>query len=153
MKITNLILIILFFFQLSCGYKIANNLNDYKFKVSDYKLQGDKKINNILDRNFKRLNYINDYSKTFELNLTSEVKSSIIAKDTSGNALAYRLKITIELEVFENKNFVNKILFSEETDYNNNDSKFELKQYEDILTQDITDQIITKINNYLSSIK
>ena len=152
MKIRNLILIIIFFFQLSCGYKIANNINDYKFKISDYNLKGDKKINNILDRNFKKFKDNKDFSKTFEININNKIKRSIESKDSSGNALTYKLEITVELNVLNNQNLVNEITFIEKTNYNNTDSKFELKQYEDILIQDLIDQIIIKINNYLSSI-
>ena len=152
MKIKNLILIIIFFFQISCGYKIANSVNDYKFNISDYNLKGDKKINNILERNFKRLKNNNDYSKIFELNFNNKITRSIMSKDTSGKALTYKLKITVDLEILENNNLLNKITFTEKTDYNNTDSKFELKQYEDILTEDLVDQIIIQINNYLSSI-
>ena len=152
MKIRNLILIIIFFFQLSCGYKIANNINDYKFKISDYNLEGDKKINNILDRNFKKFQDNKDFSKTFEININNKIKRSIESKDSSGNALTYKLEITVELNVLNNQNLVNEITFIEKTNYNNTDSKFELKQYEDILIQDLIDQIIIKINNYLSSI-
>ncbi len=152
MKIRNLILIIIFFFQLSCGYKIANNINDYKFKISDYNLKGDKKINNILDRNFKKFQDNKDFSKTFEININNKIKRSIESKDSSGNALTYKLEITVELNVLNNQNLVNEITFIEKTNYNNTDSKFELKQYEDILIQDLIDQIIIKINNYLSSI-
>ena len=152
MKIRNLILIIIFIFQFSCGYKIANNINDYKFKISDYNLQGDKKVNNILDRNFKKFQNNEDFSKTFEINIINKVKRSIESKDSSGNVLTYKLEITVELDVLNNQNLVNEIIFIEKTNYNNTDSKFELKQYEDILIQDLIDQIIIKINNYLSSI-
>ena len=42
MKIFRIILITLFFFQTSCGYKIVNNLDNFKFKIIDYKLTGEK---------------------------------------------------------------------------------------------------------------
>ena len=54
MKSSKLILIILLFSQISCGYKIANNVNDYNFNILKYQLSGERKVNNILERNFKR---------------------------------------------------------------------------------------------------
>ena len=152
MKIKNFILVNTLILQLSCGYKLANNISDYKFKISDYELKGDKKVNNILERNFKRLQNPDDFSKIFKLNINNTVNRTIMSKDTSGNALTYKLEVKVDIEVLNNENSINKISFIEKTDYNNTDSKFELKQYEDILIQDLMDQIIVKINNYLSSI-
>ena len=78
---------------------------------------------------------------------------STTSKDSSGNILTYKLEIVIKLKIFENSNLINEISFNESTDYNNTTSKFELKQYEDILLQDLTNQLIVKINNHLSTVK
>ena len=154
MKILRIILITLFFFQTSCGYKIVNNLDNFKFNIIDYKLTGEKKINNILDKNFKRFEDNNSQSiSNFIVNANSAANRSIISKNSSGEALSYDLKITIVIEIYENNNLLNKTTFNENTTYDNLDSKFELKQYENILIQDLTDQIIFKINNKLNSIK
>ena len=83
----------------------------------------------------------------------SAANRSIISKNSSGEALSYDLKITIVIEIYENNNLLNKTTFNENTTYDNLDSKFELKQYENILIQDLTEQIIFKINNKLNSIK
>ena len=44
MKIFKLIFIISLFFQVSCGYKIVNNKENFRFNIVDYKLTGEKKI-------------------------------------------------------------------------------------------------------------
>ena len=54
MKIFKIIIIFLLFFQTGCGYKIVNNLDNFKFKIIDYKLTGEKKINDLLEKNFRR---------------------------------------------------------------------------------------------------
>ena len=46
-----------------------------------------------------------------------------------------------------------QISFNEETNYAAAQSKFELKQYEEILTRDLVNQIILEINNYLSTVQ
>ena len=56
-------------------------------------------------------------------------------------------------DVVKIDNSKNQISFSEKTDYNAAQSKFELKQYEEILIQDLVNQVIFKINNYLSAIQ
>ena len=154
MKVFRIILITLFFFQTNCGYKIVNNLDNFKFEIIDYKLTGEKKINNLLDKNFKRFENNDSQSiSNFIIHADSSINRSIISKNSSGEALSYNLKITIVIEIYENNNLLNKTTFNENTTYDNLDSKFELKQYENILIQDLTDQIIFKINNKLNSIK
>ena len=54
MKIFKIIIIFLLFFQTGCGYKIVNNLDNFKFKIIDHKLTGEKKINDLLEKNFRR---------------------------------------------------------------------------------------------------
>ena len=154
MKIFKIILIFLFFFQVSCGYKIVNNLDNFKFQIIDYKLTGEKKINNILEKNFKRFEN-NDAKSTLDLiiHANNEINRFITSKNTAGEALSYDLRISIIIEIYKDGSLLNKITFNESTSYDNLDSKFELKQYENILVQDLTDQMVIKINNHLNSIK
>lgn len=153
MKINRFILILLLSFHSACGYKIANNLENYNFKILDYKLEGVREINNILEGNFKRFKKNENSSKIYSLESNSKLTKSITSKNISGDALTYKLEILVTLKVLENSALLEEISFRETTNYNNTDSKFELKQYEDILVQDLMDQINSQINNYLSSLK
>jgi len=154
MKVFRIILITLFFFQTNCGYKIVNNLDNFKFEIIDYKLTGEKKINNLLDKNFKRFENNDSQSiSNFIIHADSSINRSIISKNSSGEALSYNLKITIVIEIYENNNLLNKTTFNESTSYDNLDSKFELKQYENILIQDLTNEMIYQINNKLNTVK
>ena len=154
MKIFKIILIFIFFLQVSCGYKIVNNLDNFKFKIIDYKLTGEKKINNILEKNFKRFENSDAISTSdFIIHANNEIKKSTTSKNTAGEALSYDLRISIIIEIYENGSLLNEITFNESTSYDNLDSKFELKQYENILIQDLTDQMVIKINNHLNSLK
>ena len=151
--IRKIILIILLFLQFGCGYKIANNSDYYKFQILSYELTGEKKINNILRRNFDRFKDNINSPSVYRLTSESSMIKTITSKDSSENVLTFKLEILIKLEIFENNDLISEISFSEKTDYNNTSSKFELKQYEDILLQDLTNQLITQINNHLSTVK
>ena len=154
MKIFKIILIFIFFLQVSCGYKIVNNLDNFKFKIIDYKLTGEKKINNILEKNFKRFENSDAISTSdFIIHANNKINKSTTSKNTAGEALSYDLRISIIIEIYENGSLLNEITFNESTSYDNLDSKFELKQYENILIQDLTDQMVIKINNHLNSLK
>ena len=148
-----IILIILLFLQFSCGYKIANNSSYYEFQILSYELTGEKKINNILDKNFKRFKDCKNSSSVYKLKSNSKMIKSITSKDSSENVLTYKLEVIIELEISEDNNLISEITFNEKTDYNNTTSKFELKQYEDILLQDLTNQLVDQINNHLGNVK
>ena len=152
MKIYRLILIVLLIMPSACGYKVLNNLDNYKFKIIKYELTGEKKINNILERNFKRFKE-NDNS-TLDISIKGESisKRNIISKNTAGEPLSYETKIVVKLEVYKNGNLLSNKVFSENISYDNLNSKFELKQYENILVKDLIDQMIFKINTYLDSI-
>ncbi len=63
MKIYKLNILIIFLFLTACGYKIANNIEDYKFNISNYELTGNKKINNILVEILKDLKKMKIYRK------------------------------------------------------------------------------------------
>ena len=78
---------------------------------------------------------------------------SITSKNSLGEALSYDLKVTIVIEIYEDDNLLDKTSFNESTSYDNLNSKFELKQYENILIQDLTNEMILKINNKLNSVK
>ena len=153
MKIYKFSILIILLFLTACGYKIANNIEDYKFNISNYELTGNKKINNILDRNFKRFEKNENLTKKYEIESISNFKTSITSKDTAGNALSYKMEVTVDIKIFKNDNLLNEISFIEKTNYDNTDSKFELKQYEDILLQDLVNQIVFQINNYLSTVR
>ena len=148
----NFFLVIVFFVLSSCGYKIADNLGNYNFYISKYELNGDDKINRILDKNFTRLQKNNNSPKIYEINSTSKIDIYTTSKDISNVALTFKMIISIEIEVLENGEMINRTKFIEKTDYSTEESKFELKRYEDILLKNLVDQIIFKINSYLGSI-
>ena len=78
----------------------------------------------------------------FIVHANNSINRSITSKNSSGEALSYNLKITIIIEIYEDGSLLNKITFNESTSYDNLDSKFELKQYENILIQDLTDEMV-----------
>ena len=106
----------------------------------------------ILEKNFKRFQQNENLPKAYKLITDSKIIKTTTSKDAAGNDLTYRIEIFIDIEVIRIDNSKNQISFSEKTDYNTAQSKFELKQYEEILTRDLVNQVIFKINNYLSTI-
>ena len=152
MKIIKYILIILLIFSSSCGYKSVNNLESFNFVINKYEFSGDKKINYILERNFKRFQSDENNPKNFKILAASEKKISVVSKNTDGKVATYNIEVIVELEIFKNQKLVDSNIFKENINYNNLNSKFELKQYENILLKDLVNEIILKINNYINSL-
>ena len=96
--IRKIFLIILILLQFGCGYKIANNSNYYKFQILSYELTGEKKINNILERNFNRFKNNISVAPVYKLTSDSKMIKSITSRDSSENVLTYKLEIIIKLE-------------------------------------------------------
>jgi len=153
MKIIKILIIASLFFQISCGYKVVNNSENYNFEVINHELKGDKKVNNILERNFKRFKQNKNASKYFSIITRSELNKSVASKNTSGDISNYKMNITVVLVIKENDEILNEITYRRDTNYNNLTSKFDLKQYENILVQDLVEQISSQITQDLISTK
>ena len=153
MKLIKYFLLILLIFSSSCGYKSINNLESYNFVINKYDLTGDKKINYILEKNFKRFQSDENDQLNFKILANSEKNISVLSKNTDGKVSTYNIEVIIELEIYKNQKMINSAIFKEKTNYDNLNSKFELKQYENILLKDLVDQIILKINNYINTLE
>jgi len=153
MRILTFILIIKLLLLSSCGYKVINNTYDYKFEIVKTQFTGNSKVNRKIENYFLRLKKKNDTTRFFEIKTNSQLIKKVTSKNTLGEEASFSIKIIVLLEVFENNENITKSTFEKTVSYNNLNSKFELKQYENILTEDIVDQIILDISTYLSSIK
>ena len=63
------------------------------------------------------------------------------------------MKINVKLDIIENNQIIKSNTFEKNTNYNNLDSKFELKQYENVLINNLVDEILVEINSFLGTIK
>jgi len=80
-----------------------------------------------------------------------KILKQVTSKDSQGNELGYSMKIDLELEITDKNNFSNEIItFNKNTFYNNLNSKFELKKYEQLKIDELIDQLIVDVNNYLN---
>lgn len=153
MKIIKIILISSLIIFSSCGYKIINNISDSKFKIVSTEYKGDKKINRLLDSNFKRFYDNENATKFFKIKIDSQSIKKVTSKNVEGKDSGYSLEVIVIVEVYENKELSNDFQINKKINYNNLDSQFELKQYEKNITNDLVNLIITDINNYLLSIR
>ena len=153
MKLINIFIIIASLALSSCGYKALNNSSNYNFKINDIKITGDKKINNHLNRNFQRFVNNNNASRIFDLKIETKINKKTTSKDTQGKETGFSIEINVKLDVYENNILLDSVNFQRNISYNNLNSQFELKQYENVLIKDLSDQIILDINSFIGAIK
>ena len=146
-------LLIAFLILSSCGYEAIHskkNLTVYDFSISELNLIGNREIN--LKIKEKLNNYtLGKKNKNFILQVSSDTKKIILAKDTAGDPTSFKTTITISVEVLMKDNIKNNLLIVESFNYSNNTNKFDLKTYEkeiiNNLAETATDKLVFKLSN------
>ena len=142
MKKISLFILILFISH--CGYTPIYNIdNKAKIKINILSTQGDKKINNLLVSDIKKISR-NDFEKEFDVKINTSFIKLIIAKDTKGVASDYQLKVISTFEIMKN-NESEIISFQEQINIKNNTNLFEQKKYENSIKITFAKSIIDKL--------
>ena len=149
MKKIFLILIILFLN--GCGYTPLYSSKDSNYKVISLK----KNVNNSLTNYVQNsIEVISNENAEKSLNISFEYNEniSVILKNSKGDPTKNRLNVVIDLSLLDsNDNLIISKQFSESFEYNIDDNKFNLKQYEKNikfnLIEDITQQILVFLAN------
>ena len=146
------IILLLLLLLSSCGYEAIyskKNSVNYNFSVSELNFVGDRTVN------LKIKEKLNNYAygkkdKDFILRISSTSEKIILSKNTAGDATSFKNSISINVEVLMNNKFKNNFIILESFNYNNISNKFNLKQYEaDIknnLAEAASDKLIFKLS-------
>ena len=147
------IILLLLLLLSSCGYEAIyskKNSVNYDFTVSDLSFVGDKTVNLKIKEKLK--NYAQDKKeKDFILKISSTSEKVIISKNTAGDATSFKNSVSISVEVLMNNKFKSNFIILESFNYNNISNKFDLKQYEEDIKNNLaetaSDKLIFKLSN------
>ena len=147
------IILLLLLLLSSCGYEAIyskKNSANYDFTVSDLSFVGDRTVNLKIKEKLK--NYAQDKKeKDFILKISSTSEKVILSKNTAGDATTFKNSVSIDVEVLMNNKFKSNFIILESFNYNNISNKFDLKQLEkDIknnLAEVASDKLIFKLSN------
>jgi len=147
------IILLLLFLLSSCGYEATyskKNSTNYDFTVSDLSFVGDRVVNLKIKEKLK--NYAQDKKeKDFILKISSTSEKVILSKNTASDATSFKNSISISVEVLMNNKFKSNFVILESFNYNNISNKFNLKQYEknikNNLAEAASDKLIFKLSN------
>jgi len=157
MNLKKIITTLSFLILLSCGYEsIYSNKqinSNYNLSINTINYTGNNKVSHILKNKIKK-NLNNEKKSTgLNLNLNSRLEKVVTSKDKKGNPIRYSIEIIINLEVFESGISKGKTNFEENFEYNNKSNKFDLKQYEENIKDNLIARLSDEIIRYLYSLK
>tara|TARA_Y100000768_G_C23782864_1_gene588891 strand:+ start:63 stop:515 length:453 start_codon:yes stop_codon:yes gene_type:complete len=149
MKKIFLILIILFLN--GCGYTPLYSSKDSNYKVISLKKNVNNSLTNYVQNSIEVISNENA-KKSLNISFDYNENISVILKNSKGDPTKNRLNVVIDLSLLDsNDNLITSKQFSESFEYNIDDNKFNLKQYEKNikfnLIEDITQQILVFLAN------
>ncbi len=148
-----LFLILIIVFLSGCGYTPLYSSKDSNYKVISLKSNINNNLTNYIQNSIDVLSNENA-GKELNINFDYIEEISIILKDAKGNPSKNRLNVIIDLSIFDVKNnLISSRKFSENFEYNIDDNKFNLKQYEKNIKINLIEDITQQILEYLANLK
>ena len=149
-KIINIfIFLFILVFIHGCGFKPIYSTNNLNLKLNNIDFENNK-LNNQINRSLKSFSSPQG-SKIYDINFETKKEKRVVSKNSKGNTETYELKISLNISIVTEgksftRNFINKVK------YNNNDNKYELKQYEIEIEKQIITDLIEEIIIFFSEI-
>ena len=150
MKKIFLILIILFLN--GCGYTPLYSSKDSNYKVISLNKNVNNSLTNYVQNSIKVISNDNA-EKSLNISFEYNENISVILKNSKGDPTKNRLNVVIDLSLFDsNNNLITSKQFSESFEYNIDDNKFNLKQYEKNIKFNLIEDITQQILVFLASV-
>jgi len=144
-------LISIILFLNGCGYTPLYSSKDSNYKVISLNKNVNNSLTNYVENSIQVISNENA-KKSFNINFDYNENIIVILKNSKGDPTKNRLNVVIDLSLLDsNNNLITSKQFSESFEYNIDDNKFNLKQYEKNikfnLIEDITQQILVFLAN------
>ena len=146
-------LVILILLLNNCGYTPIYSSKDSNFKIVSLTSNVQNSLTNYLENS---VSVFSNENSNKNLNIIIDLKEdiSVILKDSKGDPSKNRLTVTVDVSLFDvNKDLVASNSFSESFQYNIDDNKFNLKQYEKNIKFTLVEQIAEQIIEFLINLK
>ena len=146
------LLIILLLLLNSCGFTPIYSSKDSNYNIISIKKNINNNLTSYIQNSISALSNENA-SKSLNINLNFTEDISVILKDSKGDPSRNRLTVTIDMSISGvNENLIASNVFSESFEYNIDDNKFNLKQYEKNLKFSLVEQITQQIIAFLANV-
>ena len=146
-----IILFLSFLLFVSCGYQPIFSNKSSNFIIEEIIYDKNDKISLKIKNRLNYLTLTKNYTEVIKLKLESEKKINTSSKDKKGNPLVYKMTISSNIKIYSNDEITNQKNISKDFSYKNTSNKFDLKQYEktieDNLIKIIKEDIILLLYN------
>ena len=147
MKKNIIILILSTFIITSCGYKSIYSSKNLNFNILEFEVVDKTKISRKIKNNLNSYKK-NNSNHSYSIKINSKKNINIISKDSEGDPSNFEMTIISEITILNDEKIVKNKVFLESFNYKNSSNKFDLKQYEKNIEENLTDKIIENIISY-----
>ena len=143
-----LTIIFISFLLNSCGYKSILVDKTSNFSIKELKILNDDRTSRYIAKNLQ------EYQKSegiYSVTIESNYRRDISSKNKKGNPETFSMQLVVNLSIASDDKVL-KNSFKEVVNYNNNESKFKLKTYENNLKNNLLEKILQDINIYVQSL-
>jgi hypothetical protein len=144
----NIYLIILLIFLSSCGYTPIFTNKKPDFTITSIEIENKNQISYKIKNSLKKYTNTNGKQRSYEIVIKTDKQIEVTSKDEKGDPKTFNLTVSIEILIKENNKKFNK-KFNKNFSYKNNYNAFSLKNYENSISNNLTDNIIVEMNDYL----
>ena len=136
----------------SCGYTPIYSKKNQNIEINRIETFGEVKINKLLYNKLKMYSDNPNAEKSFSLVINSKSSKNTIAKDKKGNPTQFSIKLSVSLQITDSLNKEKERVFLENSAYDNNDNKFDLRKYEDSLIKNMTEKIFSEMILFIQTV-
>ena len=139
-----IVLIFMMLFLSNCGFTpIYNNQDNNSFNIIIENIEGNKSINNILERKLKRYSN-NEIDKIFVIRVQTTFNKNVLSKDKTGRATDLELSTNVNFMV-KYKNQIKEFSFKESLNIDNSSDFYEQSNYENNVKNNFVNTIVEKL--------
>ena len=136
-----IIIFLTFLLLTSCGYKPVFSSKNSNFSIEEIIHNENDRISIKIKKGLGYLTSLENYEEIIKLELKSDKKITLSSKNTKGDPLVYKMTIISEIKIYSNDKLIKEKNISKKFSYNNISNKFDLKQYEKIIEQNLVEKI------------
>ena len=147
----NIFFFLIFLLLSQCGYETIYSSKNIKFNIKEIKIENNLNIGREIKNRLEIFSSDSPSNVSYILKINSYFDKTTASKDKQGNPKTFNLSVIVNVTFIDNKNIERNKSFVENINYNNDENKFSLKQYENSLIENLTDKIVDNLLIYLQS--
>ena len=143
-----LTIIFISFILNSCGYKSVLVNKNSNFSIKEFKILNEEKTSKYIAKNLQ------EYQKSegiYLVTIESSYRRDISSKNKKGNPETFSMQLLVNISI-SSEDKILKNSFKEVVNYNNKESKFKLKTFENNLKNNLLEKILQDIKIYVQSL-